>query len=67
MDAKLAELLSSFFLDVSKAWFVALFITFDFSGDSVLLMLSRLMLGLFNVIFYVYLSWKFSKISKKWI
>ena len=58
IDSKLTGLLSDFFLDISKASFVATFVTPALgsvtSGSEILLVLTR---GLMNVILYLYLSW----------
>lgn len=63
LDKKLAKLLSEFFLDISKAWFIASFISpviLNQSGFAVFTTLSK---GVFNVIFYLIVSYWFNKRS----
>jgi hypothetical protein len=62
VDSKLLQLLSDFFLDIAKAWFIAVFVTLDPTRLSTLpdalLFLTK---GLLNVTLYLYLSWTLAK------
>lgn len=65
IDAKLAKLLSEFFLDIAKAFFIATFVTPSLSGISsfieILLVLTR---GLLNAILFLVFAWYFAKLGK---
>jgi|GEM_PF-4332072 len=66
IDKTLARLLSDFFLDIAKAFFIATFITTSFSNISsfseILLVLTR---GIANVILSLLLAWKLAKFKEK--
>lgn len=66
LDSKLSRLLSDFFLDIAKAYFIAAFITPSITntptGFEAFLVLTR---GLLNVILFLIVSWKFAKLEKK--
>lgn len=62
LDRKLSKLLSEFFLDISKASFIAIFITapttnFD-AVSEVFFILTKYILG---VILFMYLAWMFKE------
>ena len=58
LDRKLSKLLSEFFIDISKAWFVASFITAPLSNfDNLTMFLESLTRGLLNVILFMYMAW----------
>lgn len=58
IDRKLSKLLSEFFLDISKAWFIGSFITAPLSNfDSLSSFLGILTRGFLNVILFMYMSW----------
>ena len=62
VDRKLSKLLSEFFLDISKASFIAIFITVpstDFENIAKLsLILTRYIIG---VILFMYMAWIFKE------
>ena len=66
LDYKLANILSSFCLDIAKALFVTTFVTPSLSGLSVgwefFLALTR---GLVGVTIAIVLSWQFAKLGDK--
>ena len=58
LDRRLSKLLSEFFLDISKAWFVASFVTAPLSSfDNLSMFLGSLTRGLLNVILFMYMAW----------
>lgn len=64
INTKLAALLSDFFLDIAKAFFVATFITPSLSGISslpeIIFVLTK---GMLNVIVYLLLAWLFARVK----
>lgn len=66
IDAKLAHLLSSFFLDIAKAAFVATFITPSLlQATSLVEIASLLTRGLINVILFLFLSWQLAQFEER--
>lgn len=63
LDKKLSKLLSDFFLDISKAWFIASFISPVILGQSGFVVFTTLLKGILNVIFYLVVSYWFIKKS----
>lgn len=65
LDAKLAGILSNFCLDISKAFFVATFVTPSLSGlyywFEILLVLIK---GTIFVTIFILLSWQFAKLGE---
>ena len=66
LDAKLANLLSSFFLDIAKAYFIGTFIAPSLTDVSSLLeLLLILTRGLGSAIVALVFSWYFAKLEEK--
>ncbi|MBI3576894.1 hypothetical protein HY086_02575 [Candidatus Gottesmanbacteria bacterium] len=64
-DIKLAHLLSDFFLDISKAYFIATFVTPALTGASEIgVVLAILTKGLVNVILFLMLAWQFATLEE---
>lgn len=57
IDRKLSKLLSEFFLDISKAWFIASFISPVILNQTGFEIFTTLFKGALNVIFYLLLSY----------
>ena len=64
IDAKLAKLLSSYTLDISKAFFIAAFITPQFSNVDFLSGLFNLTRNIADAILFLVVSWNFAKMEK---
>jgi len=66
LDEKLTAILSDFFLDIAKAFFVATFITPALGkASSLSQVLWILTSGLTNVILFLALSWYLAKLGEK--
>ncbi len=66
LDKKLAGLLSNFFLDISKAFFVATFVTPSLSVTTVWWeILWILIKGLMNAILFLVAAWQFKKLEDR--
>jgi len=62
LDSKFFELLSDFFLDIAKAFFIAGFVNFaDFTSWGILFFL--LIRSLLGTTIFLYFSWKFDKLG----
>lgn len=66
IDATFARLLSEFFLDIAKAYFIGTFVTTSISGvfslPDFLLILTK---GIGNVIVFLWLAWIFAKLKER--
>lgn len=61
LDRKLSKLLSEFFLDISKAWFIASFVSPVILGQTGFEVFTTLFQAILNVIFYLGLSYMLVK------
>ena len=62
LDSKFLELLSDFFLDIAKAFFIAGFINFaDFISWDILFL--TVLKALFGSSLFLYFSWKFARMG----
>lgn len=65
IDSKLARILSDFFSDIAKAYFIATFIAPSLTGASAFELVLLLTKGLVNVILFLVLAWLLSKMEDK--
>jgi len=64
INPKLAHILSDFFLDIAKAWFIATFVTPNFISINPAQLVGFLIKGTFSVMLYLLLAYQFSKLEK---
>lgn len=67
IDSKLAHLLSDFFLDIAKAYFIGTFVTPSLIGSNTLVQIIGILTkGMLAVILLLIISWKFAKLEKEY-
>lgn len=65
MDERLAKILSSFFLDIAKAYFIGTLVTSSFNNEPAAVDNSILIRGISSVILFLFLSWICAKNEDK--
>ena len=66
IDKKLLHLLSDFFLDIAKAFFIASFVTPSLSGVSSFLEISVILTrGVVSATLFIYMSWVLAKMEEE--
>ncbi|MBU0569876.1 hypothetical protein KKB40_03785 [Patescibacteria group bacterium] len=66
LDSKLAHILSDFFSDIAKAYFVATFVTPPTNHIRTIAGIFAILLrGLASVILFLIVSWQFAKLEDK--